>query len=47
MTTKPALQEILKGHFEWKGKTKSDNIKVGNTKGVKANISVKNHSINS
>ena len=29
MTTKPDLQEILKGFYEWKGKTKSDKDKKG------------------
>ena len=41
MTTRPALQEILKVTFEWKGEIKSDSIKVGNTKALNVNISVK------
>ena len=42
MTTNPALQEILKGIFEWKGQTKTKNVKARNTEAVKMNISVKN-----
>ena len=47
MTIKPALQEILKGILSEKERPKKDSMKLGNTKPVKTNISVKNQSRNS
>ena len=34
-TTKQACKKYWRGHFEWKGETKSDSIRVGNTKAEK------------
>ena len=48
MTPKQALEEInIKGDSEQKGKTKNDNMKIGNIKAVKVNVSIKNQSRNS
>ena len=47
MITKSSLQKILKEIFEWKTKSKSDSMKIGKTKAVKTNISIKNKSKNS
>ena len=41
MTTNPALQENIQKDSEWKGKTTGEKKKVGSTKAVRLNVSIK------